>query len=346
MNLQSRWKSAGARLALPALVLGIVATSDASAHVCNKPFAVLPAADYVCEGQTYAGPTVSRDGTLTYRQTFKKDGWIKGTNPQLGDSHEIGGGDGNFFVFHLDHRSRVTITFAADQSIGGAGCPSGWGRPDIAQDSLKPAFTLYRGLLPGDGHDDAAFDPLNPVDDVDFAPSVSPVDAVPGDPGIPAFLMDPATGTFSPNPAFTGDVADWYSDHYRPHRGYRDTLNFTLTGGMDATGNPVHLYSGQFDALGDWSMANEDALPGDELSPDGNSLVNGNWSKIFYITHAKSSGADRRGQYRPAAVTNLELPAGDYTIAADGANCNDDSVACVGPFLNGALSFRAVRVRR
>lgn len=346
MTVVDRFKFAGIGIIAPAALLGLAAFTDASAHICNKVFAVLPTDEYACEeGETYDPPTVSRDGTLTYAQHFKKFGWIKGTNPELGNTHALGG-HATLFTFRLDRTSRVTITFAADREEHGSATAQFSGDPVPAVESLRPAFTLYRGVLPNEATDDSAFDPLNPVDESTFAPIVSPVDAAPGDPGIPSFVIDPVTGTYVPNPDFTDEVAEWYDDHYNRRHGRRDTLNFTLTGGRDADGNPVKLYAGQFDALGDWSIATHDAVPGDELTSGGDELESGGWAKLRYITHAKSQGSARRGGWRPAVLSNVVLPRGNYTIAADGANCNDDSPECIGPSVNGKLSFKAVRLHR
>ena len=72
----------------------------------------------------------------------KRFGWIAGTHPEQGDSHVV-----NFFNFHLDQAAYVNIGFAEKDA------------------GLDPAFSLYKGLLVYYGHDDAASDPLNPLDD-------------------------------------------------------------------------------------------------------------------------------------------------------------------------------------
>ncbi|HRI37465.1 MAG TPA: hypothetical protein PLO50_02800 [Nitrospira sp.] len=73
---------------------------------------------------------------------MKRFGWIDGTDVNLGDSHQV-----SFFAFQLNEDSLVNITMTGANELG-----------------LNPAFTLYRGLLPGQAHDDTGFDPLNPVD--------------------------------------------------------------------------------------------------------------------------------------------------------------------------------------
>lgn len=90
--------------------------------------------------------------------TFTNFGWHLGTTPTLGDSHELAGGE--LFKFHLSEAGLVTITFSDD---GGAG-------------ALNPAFSLYRGLLPDDAHDDTPFDPLNPKAGLPPVKVASPVD--------------------------------------------------------------------------------------------------------------------------------------------------------------------------
>ncbi len=85
---------------------------------------------------------------------MKRFGWIDGTDANLGDSHQV-----SFFAFQLNGDSLVNITMTGANELG-----------------LNPAFTLYRGLLPGQAHDDTGFDPLNPVDSVTFLPIQSPVD--------------------------------------------------------------------------------------------------------------------------------------------------------------------------
>ena len=84
---------------------------------------------------------------------MKRLGWIDGTDVNLGDSHQV-----SFFAFQLNEDSLVNITMTGANELG-----------------LNPAFSLYRGLLPGQAHDDTGFDPLNPVDG-SFNKIASPVD--------------------------------------------------------------------------------------------------------------------------------------------------------------------------
>jgi len=104
-----------------------------------------------------SNPLVSPGGVNG--SSFSNYGWWDGTRTTLGDSHDLAGGD--FFRFHLDQTSRVSITFS---DLSGSGL-------------LNPAFTVYRGLLPDEAHDDALVDPLNPRALVPPFPKVaSPVD--------------------------------------------------------------------------------------------------------------------------------------------------------------------------
>lgn len=87
---------------------------------------------------------------------FTRFGWIKGTEPQLSDSHLLTV-NAEFWKFHLDQTSPVVITFTQVQA------------------GLDPAISLYSGLLPDMGHDDTPVDPLNPGD-VNGCGAPSPVD--------------------------------------------------------------------------------------------------------------------------------------------------------------------------
>jgi hypothetical protein len=129
---------------------------------------------------------------------FSNYGWFDGTKTTLGDSHNLAGGD--FFKFHLAQDSFVSITFSENSAAG----------------LLNPAFSVYRGLLPDEAHDDAGFDPLNPMGanpnpPPPFIKVASPID----------------TGTTNS----CGSISP-----------FRNTANITFVG--------------QFDADGSWSMAN------------------------------------------------------------------------------------------
>lgn len=69
-------------------------------------------------------------------------GWGAGTRATLGDSHKV-----DFFNFRLAETSRVSIS---------------WNVFDGAGNFFDAGFSLYRGVLVYQGHDDAGADPLNP----------------------------------------------------------------------------------------------------------------------------------------------------------------------------------------
>ena len=79
--------------------------------------------------------------------TYYPNGWWYGTQSTLGDSHFLNGAI--FFKFTLAQPQNVTITFTDTTSTNSL--------------ALNPAFTLYRGLLPANSHDTAAFDNQNPT---------------------------------------------------------------------------------------------------------------------------------------------------------------------------------------
>lgn len=220
------------------------------------------------------------DGTdvLTYSQTlhqYKAYGWVAGTNPELGDSHGIGGVSARWYRFTLLEPGLVDLSVI--QNTAG----------------LDPAFTLYRGAFPLSAHDDTDLDPLNPTDPVTFAPIQSPIDADP-------------------------------SGLYLPHSGYRDTVNRT--------------YAGQFDAFGNWSMAND----------------SGQHATVEYvIAVAGTSDADPsrgliwggNGNHDTAVGTGESLlayylPPGTYSVAIGGERCNDSTPACQGGFYSATFSLR------
>ncbi len=90
--------------------------------------------------------------------SFSNFGWADGTTETLGDSHDLA--QGTFFSFHLDSAKRVSITFSDSSGFSGR---------------LNPAFSVYKGLLPDESHDDTLADPLNPMD-INDVKTASPVD--------------------------------------------------------------------------------------------------------------------------------------------------------------------------
>ncbi len=150
---------------------------------------------------------------------------------------------------------------------------------------LNPSFSLYAGLLPDEAHDDATTDPLNPNHFVATPTPHTVYDASPVDNGV------------------TTDAAG----HVSP---FRDTAN-------------IHNFKGQFDALHDWSMANEE----------------GAWAVILYQTHVATTGGANI-----ATLSNYFLRAGDYTIAAAGnVNCGSN-VSCPNTNLPGTISLSVTAV--
>ncbi|MDD5036250.1 MAG: hypothetical protein PHE55_15995 [Methylococcaceae bacterium] len=290
------------------------------------------------DGQYYADPGFTHAVyACTYGSaglnSFSGNGWISGTTKQLGDSHNLHGGV--FFTFSTTKpSSTVTITFKNNTGVNGA-------------TPLDPAFSLYAHTLPDDGHDDNPYDPLNPNGNNCGQTLVNAADEVPGmDPGVPKYLFtqDPVTFacTFTLNPAW----ATWkyYYDSlkalgfYAGNGPYRDTLNFTNTGGLtgiqptpDVAKNP---FLGQFNAINNWSMANGFANPADPKNfvgwnsdgtryllstfPDLSTAVT--WSELAFIAARNVNGAG------VTETLTLLLPQGIYTIAAAGAKSGDTAL--------------------
>lgn len=227
--------------------------------------------------------------------------WADGTRPELGDSHDCLGSGDFFYKFHLAEPSLVTVTVST-VDIPGLGAFAG----------LDPAFTLYRGLMGLEGHDDASYDPLNPLDDDTFLPIASRVDAAP-----PKHV-------------------------YTPHDGFRDTLDYSTTGGLGMDGYPLVPYAGQFDALGDWSMANGFAVIGEptvpsqcpiDECPDGNPV--GDWAKIYYVAHRNEHAGVTTPDTTTEVLADEPLDAGDYTIIVGGGCPQCDT----GGFFGGRIEI-------
>lgn len=118
-------------------------------------------------------------------------GWYNGTTPALGDSHKV-----DMFNFRLAQQSTVTISWNVDDGAG---------------TYINSGFTLYRGFLTYDGHDDAN-EKLNPK--VGFTTKVqdaldavnAPVDVQ----GIASSFRDTVNGAVAGN--YTGQfnaLANW-----------------------------------------------------------------------------------------------------------------------------------------
>lgn len=259
--------------------------------------------------------------------------WATGKRDTLGDSHAAI----RFFKFNLSQAT--TLQISLNESVR-----------SLPDRPLNPAFSVYLGALPNQAHDDALLDEQNPMDN-DFLPAMSATDHAPGDPNIRRYIPqgydesgaalvdanynvlvteNPIWNTPNPNGIDLGGLtpAQWYAANYTPHNGYRDTLNYTATGGLvlDPTTNTLQYgdagylngYLGQFDAFGSWSMANE----------------SGEWSKIEYISSANSTpcagpncettstgGYVNPGHFLSAIDATVEsmilrLAAGTYTVIA------------------------------
>lgn len=224
---------------------------------------------------------VDADGASFGQELFNDSGWFAGTQPGLGDSHDLAGGV--FFKFHLDGAAKVSITFSDTDETG----------------LLNPAFSLYAGLLPGEAHDNTRIDAANPSHLV-----ISPLPHVVKD----ASLADDGVAVDA-----EGDVSP-----------FRDTANAN--------------FDGQFNALGDWSMANADADV-HCLSEAGGTCnaaalaaaaADGSWSVIRYLTHVAPAGGNS------VRLLNFALGAGDYTIAAGGGMADS-----LGNSVLGTLAWQA-----
>jgi len=222
-----------------------------------------PAAAHVDYFDLGARLFVDVNGASYDEEMFNNAGWYAGTQPTLGDSHDLAGGV--FFKFHLDSAARVSITFSDTENSG----------------LLNPAFSLYAGLLPSEAHDGTRIDSLNPSHLV-----LTPAPHVVKD----ASLADNGVAVDA-----DGDVSP-----------VRDTVTVT--------------FDGQFDALGDWSMANADADVHCVAQPGGvcnaaalaEAAAAGEWSVIRYLTHVAPNGGNG------VQLLDYLLQAGDYTIAGGG----------------------------
>lgn len=139
-------------------VVTIAFTSPANAHVTYRDLDALP--DLVTAtfgGAAMADPCAGKSSGCQSSNAFTRYGWRKGTEPTLGDSHQLTT-NAEFWKFHLAATARVTITFVQ------------------GEDGVDPAFSVYSGLLPDQAHDDTAIDPLNPFDENTFCAAASPRD--------------------------------------------------------------------------------------------------------------------------------------------------------------------------
>jgi len=123
----------------------VMAAARAEAHVAYNDLDAPPVlVTTKFDGTAIADPCQGMTSGCQSSNAFTRFGWINGTLPALGDSHFLTV-NAEFWKFHLDRDSTVTINFTQ------------------AQAGLDPAFSVYRGLLPLAGHDDVLVDPLNPT---------------------------------------------------------------------------------------------------------------------------------------------------------------------------------------
>ncbi len=202
-------------------------------------------------GGTFSGLTYTpASSTATVDVTDVYDwAWWDGTKTTLGDSHKV-----DFFNFRLSQTSTVTISWYVE----------------LSGTYFDSAFSLYRGVLPYQGHDDAA-EILNPTQ-------------VGG-----------------------GKVQDALDDG--THHDVQGVLSTYRN-----TGPGAPTYSGQFNALGNWSQA----------TPAVSAA--GYWGAIEFIASAnlKTTIFSTTASDTQESLT-LTLQPGNYTIAAAGALSNPGS---------------------
>lgn len=130
--------------------------------------------------------------------------------------------------------------------------------------------------------------------------------------------LNPQDDSFKPvqNTKDTGSIAD-IQGIVSP---FRDTVS------PESSANNFNFYQGQFNALNGWSQGRQD---GDW------------WSAVEYLAHRNDNSGPSE------SLLNQQLPAGDYTIAAGGAACNDNatSATCRNPSLTATLTFSASAVQ-
>ena len=262
-------------------------TSPANAHVTYRDLDAAPTlVTTTFNGAPMADPCAGRASGCQSSNAFTRYGWRKGTEPTLGDSHALTT-NAEFWKFHLAATARVTITLVQGEN------------------GLDPAFSVYRGLLPDQAHDDTAVDPLNPFDETTFCAAASPKDS----------HAAPYT--------------------YLVHDGYRDTLLYTTLSGLDADlCSPLAGYVGQFDAFASWSMANAD---GDWSQVSYVASVSATpFTGNDHGIHVDGTSSQVAGTGETLVVV---LGPGDYFIAAGGEACSDSTGDCTLPRLYGTVSY-------
>jgi hypothetical protein len=271
------------RSAAFALVIAAMATS-AEAHVSYRDLDAAPAlVTTTFSGAAIADPCAGATTGCQSSNAFTRFGWLHGTQPALGDSHNLTV-NAELFRFHLSQTSTVTITVTQRQA------------------GLDPAFSVYRGLLPSQAHDDAVADPLNPVAGGCAAASA----------------MDAAT------PPWT----------YQVHDGFRDTASYSTLGGLSGC-LPVTPFRGQFDAFASWSMANSAGLWAkvDFVAAVGAAAFTGHNGGTYV------SGNHNTAVGTGETLTLVNLPPGDYTVAVGGEACATAVGSCTSPRLYATVSY-------
>jgi len=141
------------------LVAMIGLAHPAEAHVTYRDLDAPPTlVTTTFSGVTISDPCMGKAKACQSSNAFTRYGWRKGTEPGLGDSHQLTV-NAEFWKFHLNVPSKVTLTFTQGEA------------------GMDPAFSLYQGLLPVAAHDDTPVDPLNPADETTFCATASPTDA-------------------------------------------------------------------------------------------------------------------------------------------------------------------------
>ena len=340
----------------------------------------LPSAADPCASGGHTGCYTINDAT--------RFGWYNGTQSNLGDTHIVTGTPDDA-IFYIGAGGSI-VNLAETQ----------YSNTGVKTTGLNPAFTVYSGIEYNLSHDGMAADPLNPsaLANGYFVTTVSPTDSAPNDPSIRSVYFD-NVGNVINNPdwnktftqiqasgedagyvasgqAYNANAltylatnfgnqtpAQWYSSTYVPHDGYRDTLNYTQISGLFDPGTPNKPYLGQFDAFGNWTIADSTgatAVSGLQYvasasdtpcsgpnCTDSFSTLNG----VQYLTHGAGgvshtttgSVALANGVNSADETLQLYLPQGWYTVWFGGESgvCTsaNGSSGCTG--VNGGLSSGA-----
>lgn len=242
-------------------------------------------------GATITDPCLGAAGSHTGCYSINdatRFGWYNGTQSTLGDSHSVAASPvaAIFYVPNLSNGGAL-VNLAETQWTN----TSASNATPIKTTGLNPALSVYSGIQYNLSHDDQAPDTIQPNASDSYGNTVTAVssaDAAPNDPGIRSQYFTDNLGDSINNPDWnktfaqikangedagylaTGQSynasalnylaanfpnetpAQWYAATYVPHDGYRDTLNYTQTGGLSDPGTPLLSYLGQFDAFANW----------------------------------------------------------------------------------------------